>query len=270
MKHMKILIINGSAHKGNTWKLVEQAKHDLRKLNIETEFDEVHMLKENLPFCIGCSNCFRVGHEKCPHYSIVGKIIEKMENADGIIFTSTTYNMRETALLKNLFDHLCFLLHRPRFFKSKALIITTTGGIGGHAAAKSIRSTLKGIGFNKCYTFSKATSSWNAYEPSNRTLTALKGIVNKFYKDINSKKLHSPDVSLLIPYNLFRGMSLAYVPGTEYETQDGVYWTEGCRRKLVYAPEIKVPFYKKTIGYLFYEIGKIAGKTKRMTVTYRK
>ena len=29
--NMKILIINGSAHKGNTWKLVEQAKCDLMK-----------------------------------------------------------------------------------------------------------------------------------------------------------------------------------------------------------------------------------------------
>lgn len=66
-----------------------------------------------------------------------------MEYADGIIVCSTTYNMRETALLKNFFDHLCFMLHRPHFFKSKALVITTTGGVGGGAAAKSIVSFLK-------------------------------------------------------------------------------------------------------------------------------
>ena len=267
---MKILIINGSGHKGNTWKLVEQANGYLKKLNGEIEFEEIHLIKENLPFCIGCSNCFRVGHEKCPHYSIVGKIIQKMENADGMIFASTTYNMRETALLKNLFDHLCFMLHRPHFFRSKALVITTTGGVGGSSSAKSISSTLKGIGFNRCYLFSRATFSWNAYEPDGRTLMALNKKVSKFYKDVNSGKLHSPDVSLLIPYNLFRGMSLAYIPGTEYETQDGVYWTEACRRKSIYAPGIKVSFYKKPIGYIFYGIGKIAGKMKGMLVTYKK
>lgn len=267
---MKILIINGSAHKGNTWKLVEQAKLDLWKINNEIVFNEVHLIKENLPFCIGCSNCFRVGHEKCPHYSIVGEIIEKMENADGVIFASTTYNMRETALLKNLFDHLCFMLHRPHFFWSKALIITTTGGVGGRACAKSISSTLKGIGFNRCYIFTKASFSWNAYEPNDRTLKALKKTVHKFFKDVDSKKLHSPKTSLLIPYNLFRGMSLAYVPGNEYETQDGVYWSDESRRKSVYAQEVKVPFYKKIVGYVFYGIGKIAGKTKGMLVTYRK
>lgn len=198
------------------------------------------------------------------------KIIEKAENADGIIFASTTYNMRETALLKNLFDHLCFMLHRPHFFESKALIITTTGGVGGHAAAKSIKDTLKGIGFNKCYLFSKASFSWNAYEPNSKTLAELKKTVTKFYKDIKSKKLHAPNVSVMIPYNLFRGMSLAYVPETEYETKDGIYWTEECRKDLVYAPEIKVPFYKKVIGHFFYGIGKMAGNTKGMIVTYRK
>lgn len=267
---MKFLIINGSAHKGNTWKLVERAKKYLMERDGEVKFDEIHLIEEKLPFCIGCSNCFRIGHEKCPHYNVMQKIIEKMESADGIIFASTTYNMRETALLKNLFDHLCFMLHRPHFFYSKALIITTTGGVGGRAAAKSVKDTLKGIGFNRCYTFSKASFSWNAYEPDSRTLTELEKVVNDFYSDVESKRLHAPDISLLIPYNLFRGMSLAYVPGKEYETKDGIYWTEECRKNLVYAPEIKVPFYKKPIGHLFYGIGKMAGKMKGMTVTYKK
>lgn len=267
---MKILIINGSAHKGNTWKLAEHTKPDLSECNKETEFQEIHLSEESLPFCTGCSNCFRIGHEHCPHYSIMEKIIEKIEDADGVIFVSPAYNMRETALLKNLFDHMCFMLHRPHFFRSKALIITSAGGVGAKKCAKSISSTLKGIGFNRCYIFSRATFSWNSYEPDERTLSALNKKVGKFYKDIVSGKLHSPATSLLIPYNLFRGMSLAYIPGTEYATLDGVYWTEEHRRKSVYDPSVKVPFYKKLIGLLFYGIGKFAGRMKGMTVTYRK
>ena len=267
---MKILIINGSAHRGNTWKLVEQAKNCLVESQKEIEFDEVHLIEEGLPFCIGCSNCFRVGYEKCPHYNVIGKIIEKIETADGIIIATTTYNMRETALLKNLFDHFCFMLHRPHFFKSKALVITTTGGVGGHAAAKSVKGTLLGIGFNRCYTFSRASYSWNAYVPNNKTLSSLRKVVQKFYKDVESRKLYNPKTKLLIPYNLFRGMSLAYVPGTDYETEDGVYWTDECRKGLVYAPGIEVAFYKKPIGHLFYWIGKLAGNMKGMKVTYKK
>lgn len=267
---MRILIINGSAHKGNTWKLVEQAKKCLTERDCEVTFEEIHLMEEKLPFCIGCSNCFRLGHEKCPHYNIVGKIIERIEGADGIIFATTTYNMRETALLKNLLDHLCFMLHRPHFFESKALIITTTGGVGGKAAAKSVKGTLTGIGFNKCYIFAKATRSWNAYEPDEKTIMELHKTVNKFYCDVKSKKLHAPEFSVLIPYNLFRGMALSYVVGTEYATKDGEYWTTEYCKNSIYDPKVRVPFYKKIFGYLFYIIGRMAGSMKGMTVTYKK
>lgn len=43
----------------------------------EEKFDEIHLIEEKLPFCIGCSNCFRIGHEKCPHYNVMRKIIKK-------------------------------------------------------------------------------------------------------------------------------------------------------------------------------------------------
>jgi hypothetical protein len=47
-------------------------------------------------------------------------------------------------------------------------------------------------------------------------------------------------------------MSLAYQKGTDYETQDGIYWTDEDRRKGVYDSTVKIPFYKKPFGQLFY------------------
>lgn len=55
---MNIVVINGSAHKGNTWKLVEQAKRMLLEMDREIIFEEIHLAEEEIPFCIGCSNCF--------------------------------------------------------------------------------------------------------------------------------------------------------------------------------------------------------------------
>lgn len=265
---MKYVIINGSPHKGNTWKIVQLAKESIQAKNNLAVFDEIHLAGLNLPFCCGCSACFRLGYEKCPHHHIIGPIIEKIHNADGVIIASTAYNMKETAMLKNFFDHLCFMLHRPGFFKSKALVITTTGGVGGKKAAKSISAFLKGIGFNRCYLFSAATYSWNDYKINEKTTAKLKKVVSKFYRDILSGRLHSPSCLLLIPYNLFRGMSLAYRKGTEFETEDGVYWTGESRAKSVYDSAVHVPIYKKPIGQLFYLIGKIAGR--KIVITYKK
>ncbi len=267
---MKFLLMNGSPHKGNTWLLAELVKQSLSQADSNAEFEEIHLSALQIPFCTGCSNCFRRGFDTCPHHQKIAGVVDAIDKADGVIVTSTTFNMRETALLKNLFDHLCFMLHRPYFFKSKALILTTTGGIGGKAAAKSIASTLKGIGFNRCYMFSAAAFSWNLYKPKQRATHRLAKVTNTFYRDVASGKMHYPVTNLLIPYNLFRGMSLAYVPGSEYETEDGRYWTEPVRKDMVYDGAVPVFILQKPIGYLFYWIGKIAGNIKSMQVTYKK
>lgn len=267
---MKYLLINGSPHKGNTWKLAELAKANLAEYDSAAEFQEIHLSTLNLAFCTGCSNCFRLGHEKCPHYSKISAVIDAIDSADGVIVTSTAYNMRETALLKNFFDHLCFMEHRPHFFKSKALIITTTGGVGGKSAAKSIKSFLLAIGFNRCLMFSKSTASWNMYIPDMSVINELAKVTKKFYKDVASKKAHYPATEVLIPYNLFRGMALSYVPGSEYETEDGRYWTEQIRKDSVYGREVPVFILQKPIAHLFYVMGKTLGKKKSLQVTYKK
>ena len=267
---MKYLIVNGSSRKGNTWQLAAAAQNEIMAIDKNSKFRQIHISRLNLPFCTGCSRCFRLGNEKCPHYNIISEVIEAMDLSDGVIFVSATYNMRETAMLKNLFDHLCFMLHRPHFFVSKALIFTTAGGIGSRKAAESIKSTLLGIGFNRCYVFAASSHSWNDYRPGDKTLRKMIKTTGKFCRDVMSEKLYSPAVSLLVPYNLFRGMSLAYVKGSEYETKDGEYWTQEDRKYGVYDSAVPVPFYKKPIGQLFYVIGKTAGKMKSMQVTYRR
>jgi len=210
----------------------------------------------------------RKGIEFCPHKEAVEKILKAMEAADGIIVAFTTFNMRETALLKNMFDHFCFMMHRPHFFTKKAMVITSVGGMGGKSAAKGIAATLKAIGVNRCYQFAARTVSWNAYEPSESMKFKLKKVTENFCIDVMSNRLHVPSTELLIPFNIFRGMSVYYVLGTKFETQDGIYYMDELRKDRVYDARVPVRFYQKALGFLFYQIGKIAGK--RMIVTYKK
>lgn len=224
---MRYLIINGSPHKGNTWILVEQIIKDITSLSPESNFEEIHLSDLNLPFCLGCSLCFRKGHKHCPHNKIMQNILDLIDWSDGVVFAATTFNMQPNALTKNLIDHLCFMLHRP-------------------------------------YT----SSSWNAYTINEKVKSRCGKIARTFHNDVASKRMHRPTWLILIPYNLFRGMSLSYVKGTEYEYMDGMHWTDPVRAKSTYDPAIPVPFYKKVFGSLFYAIGKIASKF--VVVTYRK
>jgi Multimeric flavodoxin WrbA len=206
--------------------------------------------------------------EKCPHYSVMKEAFQKMEECEGLILGVTTFNMAPNALAKNFLDHLCFLMHRPHFFRNKAMVVSTTGGVFAEKAVNYVAGTLKGFGYNRCYKLPIAAYSWNDYRISQKDAIRIAKATTAFYKDVASGKLHSPELGLMIPYNLFRGMSLAYVRGTEFETEDGNYWTETSRANSTYDTLVPVPFYKKVFGKLFYQIGKMAGK--HLTVTYKK
>ncbi|WP_455716205.1 flavodoxin family protein [Anaerosporobacter sp.] len=239
---MKYLVINGSPHKGNTWKLVEYAVSYVKELDKYAEFS--------------------------PHREKVDVVYNDMGWADGLILCSTTFNMRETALLKNLIDHFCYLMHRPHFFTKKALFITSVGGVGAKGAVKSITGSLAAIGFNRCYSYRVGTASWNVYKPNEKVKKQLRKVSEKFCEDVKGKKMHYPKSNLLIPYNLFRGMGRYYAPGTEYEAADGVYWTEKKRVARAYDKGIPLHLYQRVIGGIFCFIGKTAGKY--MVVTYKK
>lgn len=265
---MKILIINGSPRKGNTWLLTSLVKEHIKMLDPKTEFDEIHLKDLNLPFCTGCSLCFRKGLEFCLHHEIIQNIMDKMDKCDGIIFSVTCFQMNVPALTKNFTDHLCFLMHRPRYFNKKALIVSTTGGVGARGATKFLSGTLYGWGFNRCYQLPISSISWNDYQPSRKDRIKSIKAATEFYNDLHSKKLHPPKFSVLIPFNLFRGMSDDYKPGTEFETQDGVYWDNMGFVGKTYSPLVPIPFYKRIFGNLLYHLAKVI--SSRMIVTYKK
>ena len=68
---MRILTINGGPRKGNTWRLTEIARKILYKYDKTIVFNEIHLADIDLPFCTGCSNCFRKKHTASPHNKIM-------------------------------------------------------------------------------------------------------------------------------------------------------------------------------------------------------
>ena len=111
---MKILIFNGGPHKGNTWRLTLAAKKYIHKIDNTVEFCEVHLSEIDLPFCTGCSNCFRRGHKFCPHHKKVQPIIDTIEECDAVIFSVPCFQGHLPGIMKNFTDHMAFMLHRPR------------------------------------------------------------------------------------------------------------------------------------------------------------
>jgi multimeric flavodoxin WrbA len=265
---MKCLIINGSPRKGNTWALTMLVKENIQKLAPDMEFEEIQLKDLDLPFCTDCSLCFRKGHLYCPHHEVMQNIMDKISEADGVILSVTCYQFNVPALTKNFADHMCFMLHRPRYYNKKALIVSTAGGYGANGTTKYMEGTFRGWGFNKCYQLPVNSISWNNYKPTQKDIEKCRKVTEKFYNDLSSRKLHPPKFGILIPFNLFRGMSKDYKPGTEYESRDGTYWDESGLADKTYFPLVPLPIHKRLFGNMFYFIAKkVSGK---MIVTYKK
>ncbi|MBO4389527.1 MAG: NAD(P)H-dependent oxidoreductase [Lachnospiraceae bacterium] len=263
---MKILIINGGPRKGNTWRLTMVVKKMLKRFDSSIRFREVHLSEVGLPFCLGCSNCFRKGHQTCPHYQKIRPIMDLIEECDAVIFSVPCYQGHLPGIMKNFTDHLAFLLHRPRYFKKKALIISTTGGVSAGSTTKALASTLSGWGFNKSYQLPITAFSWNDYHPTKNDLRKTCEVTHRFYLDVNSGKMHTPSLGVVIPFNLFQAMCIGNKGEKDYPTEDNRFWPK--YKGMNYAPGIPLTLLHRLLGTVMYLVGKmIAGN---VVISYKK
>lgn len=147
MKHIKIVVINGTEIKGCTYHIKETFLSVLRNGNQITEF----YLPKDLPyFCCGCKNCFFKDEKLCPHSAYTMPIWEVMIEADLIIFAAPVYALRTPAQVKSLLDHFCchWMVHRPdkAMFTKSAVILTNSIGAPNGSAQKDITTSLNWMG----------------------------------------------------------------------------------------------------------------------------
>jgi len=136
---MKVLAIMGSPRKkGNTYELTRKVEKNMKQLGA-VEFEYVFLKDLNLESCLGCGICFDKGEKLCPLKDERPILEEKMQTADGVIFTSPNYVFNVSGLMKNFIDRFAYVCHRPRFFKNAMAL--TTSGVGGSRLALFSLST---------------------------------------------------------------------------------------------------------------------------------
>ena len=101
---MKVVAFNGSPRKdGNTATLIKRVLGELEKEGIETEL--VQLGGRKIHGCIACYKCFENRNRRCSVTTdVLNECIEKMLDADGIIFGSPTYFANVTTEMKALID----------------------------------------------------------------------------------------------------------------------------------------------------------------------
>lgn len=87
---------------------------------VNSDIREFFLPKDLEHFCLGCYKCLE-DDEKCPFYDEKNRIMQAVESADLLIFTTPTYCMRASASMK---------------------AFTTAAGTGTKSAIKDITNTL--------------------------------------------------------------------------------------------------------------------------------
>jgi len=217
----KCLVLHGSPRKGNTYKATQMVMAELAR-RPGWEFEEIHIRDLRLPFCRGCFSCILRDEELCPHHAVMGSLVEKMMQADALIVGAPIYILQINAETKNLFEHLAYAFHRPRFIGKQAFVITTTAAAAAKKGTCFLKETLYQIGYNHAYELPIAC--WDAeYKPKDKDLKSIAKLASRFAADVESGRIYTPSWYHIIYHTAFRAAAWA---GTKERSADHLYWKE--------------------------------------------
>ncbi len=105
---MKVIAFNGSPKKeGNTYEAIKMVAEQLKEENIEVEIVQVG--SEKIYGCTACNSCFKMRNERCILNDEVNEWIQKMKEADGIIFGSPVHFSSISATMKSFLDRASYV-----------------------------------------------------------------------------------------------------------------------------------------------------------------
>jgi multimeric flavodoxin WrbA len=195
---MKIVLINGSPRKGNTYHAAKIFLDEMAKSG-ELSCTEYFLPRDLPEFCIGCGNCFDKGEAKCPHTQYTLPILHSMLEADALLFATPVFVWQTTGAMKNFLDHFAhmFMAHRPKeevFLKKAFILSTATGGLK-KSAIKPVATILKLWGINRVYSQGfilhvMHPGTWDSISTKRREKfeKVIRKHAKEFCRQVNAKK----------------------------------------------------------------------------------
>lgn len=122
---MFILLISSSPRKEKSQTFL-LAKELLKGLPSSVKTEVIHLCDYKIEFCRHCEAC----HKKimnCPIKDDVHMILEKMLEAEGIIFASPNYINQITASMKALWDRSSHFIHCGRLLDKYIIAVVSSG-----------------------------------------------------------------------------------------------------------------------------------------------
>ena len=220
---MNLVLIHGQNHKGSSYHIGRMVAD---KIIGEKNITEFFLPRDLNHFCIGCYHCIE-GDQNCPFYAEKKHIMDAVEAADLLIFTTPTYCLRASAPMKSFLDltFTYWMSHRPRacMFSKKAIVVSTAAGTGATSATQDISTALFywGVPYRKTICVALQAMNWEMV--SEKKKEKLDRITTKLAKKLSNKK--APFVGLKTRFFFFV-MSRMQAAGMGSSPMEKTYWEE--------------------------------------------
>lgn len=219
---MKIVLIHGQNHKGSSCQIGRMLSEQFA----DREVSEFFLPRDLNHFCLGCYRCIEK-EENCPYYPEKRRIMDRVEEADLLIFTTPTYCMRASAPMKSFLD-LTFpywMVHRPRasMFSKKAVVISTAAGAGAKTAVKDITDALFywGVPWVKTYGIAVQAMNWESVSPKKKA--AIEKKVRSLAAAISTRQSVRPGLKTKV---IFEAMRMMQKKDMGSDPAEKAYWQQ--------------------------------------------
>jgi len=194
----------GGPRKGYGTIIMQQLEYQLKLLQ-DVEFEYLYLKDVNLESCRGCLNCFFKGEDKCP----VGgddrdDIINIINQADGIIFMAPAYALHVPALMKNFFDRLSYIFHRPCFFGKIAIGVCNQGISGAKKITRYFNEVANSWGFNFVNRLELLTLPYGGVEK--KMVKKIKKTCKIFLKALNGQRYQKPSLGGVLGFKVRKAL----------------------------------------------------------------
>jgi hypothetical protein len=149
------------------------------------------------------------GESYCPLEDDRDQILNKLMHADGTILASPVSSRMISPCIKNFFDRIAFLQHRPVFFGKIAMSLVTSYECRLGDARTYMNKTLAAFGFSISPAIELQFKSGIMPESfhENNKIKVISA-VNSFIIKIKKGQIDSPSLDQLISFHLYKYLSV--------------------------------------------------------------
>ena len=247
---MKILCLVASDRMRHTWDAAQSFLQELKKsADVQTEI--IRLADFKIEPCKGCIICFDKGEQHCPHDDDRDAILEKLEQADGLILAVPNYAFQIPGTLKILLDRMGYIFHRPRFFGRWFSAIVVQGVYGGKDIEKYLNFIGRGLGFNTVTGSIITTREPISEKRAQKNKEALTKHATRYAKALTKKNLPNPGIMELMMFRMSRS---GIKESLDSSYRDYSYFEEqGWMSSDFYYP-VRLGLFKRLMGRIFDQI----------------